>query len=215
MSTNNRRIKLASAPAEAGISLVLALNELRKPSAQPGGLDRVSLDGGEHWTYSVSDPKGKDRILELIGLILEYEGIAREYRNPKLNWRTELLWCPPKRSLSIHEKLNMMLSGYKSSPGVRATIRTGTLEWGLENTGRRTNGEMQMAEWVIELSKSGFLDRVRRCLCGRWFFARRSDSSTCSGKCRKDQYENTAARVEKRRKNARRYYWLHKSGKVK
>ena len=175
----------------------------------------MSLDDGKTWTYTIADPKGRGRITELIRLILDFEGMVREARNPTLSFRAELLWNAPKPMLSLKKKLDKILSGYKFSPDVMPSIRTGTLEWDFENTGRRTNGEAQMAEWVIGLSKGGFLNRVRLCRCKKWFFARRRDSFTCSPKCRKDEYENTEARIEKRRENARKYYWLHKSGKVK
>jgi len=214
MSTNKKRIKLSRDPAEVGASLVIALNELREPAVQPG-FDRVSLDEGKQWSYSVSAPKAKGRIIELIRLILDFERMVRENQDPKLDLRGELLWRPPKQMVSMDKKLNRMLSAYRVSPSVGASIRTGTLEWDLENAGRRTNGELQMAEWAMELSKSGFLNRVRLCRCGQWFFAHRRDSFTCSSACRKHDYENTQERIEKRRENARKYYWLHKSGKVK
>jgi hypothetical protein len=214
MRTTKNRIKTSANPEEAGSSLALSLNGLREPSAKPG-IDRVSLDGGKTWSYSVADPKGRGRIIELIRLILDFEGMVREQRDPTLDFRAQMFWRPPKQMLSLKKRLDRILSGYKFSPDVMPALRTGTLEWDLENTGRRTNGEVQKAEWVIELSKSGFLNRVRHCRCGQWFFARRCDSFTCSPRCRKDEYENTEARIEKRRENARKYYWLHKSGKVK
>jgi hypothetical protein len=214
MRTDKNRIKTSGNSAEAGIYLARSLNARREPSSNPR-LDRVSLDAGKTWTYSVADPKGKGRIITLIRLILDLEGIVREHRDPTIDFRAQPFWRPPKQIISLKKKLDRILSGYKSSPDVMPAIRTGTLEWDLENAGRRTNGEVQMAGWVIELSKSGFLNRVRLCRCGQWFFARRCDSFTCSAKCRNNEYENTEARIEKRRENARQYYWLHKSGKVK
>jgi hypothetical protein len=214
MRIQKSRIETSAGPDEAGSRLARSLNQLREPSADPG-LDRVSLDGGKTWSYSVADPKRRGRIIELIHLILDLERMVREQQDPTLDLRAELFWRAPKEMLSLKKQLDRILSGYKFSPDVIPVIRTGTLEWGLENTGRRTNGEVQTAEWVIELSKSGFLNRVRLCRCGQWFFARRCDSFTCSPKCRNDEYENTEARIEKRRENARKYYWLHKSGKVK
>lgn len=148
-------------------------------------------------------------------LILNFEAIVREHRDPTLDFRAEVLWRWPKQMISLKKNLDRILSGYKFSPDVMPGIRAGVLEWDLENTGRRTNGEVQKAEWVIELSKTGFLNRVRFCRCGQWFFAGRCDSFTCSANCRKHDYENTEARIEKRRENARKYYWLHKSGKVR
>jgi hypothetical protein len=214
MSTNNRRIKTSRDPAEVGRRLAQSLNTLRKPSVRPG-LDLVSIDGGKTWAFSIVDPNGKKRIIELMRLILAFEAMVREYRDPTLDFQGEVLWRWPKKMISAKKKLNRILSGYKFSPDVMPAIRAGTLEWDLENAGRRTNGEMQKAEWVIELSKNGFLNHVRLCRCGQWFFARRRDSFTCSEKCRLDEYENTDSRIQRRRENARKYYWLHKSGKVK
>ena len=197
-----------------GSFLALLLNQLREPTGEPGR-QRVSLDGGKTWSYTIADPKGVPRIIELIRLILDLERIVREYRDPTLDVKAALLWSGPKEATSLRITLDKILSGYKYSPAVTPEIWSGTLSWGLENNSRRTNGEAQMAELVIDLSKSGMLNRIRLCQCGKWFFARRRDSLSCSAKCRKAEYEMTETRIQKRRENARKYYWLHQSGKVK
>lgn len=76
-------------------------------------------------------------------------------------------------------------------------------------------GEWVAARGVIELAKLRMLANVRRCICGRWFFATRVDQRSCSSKCRHKNYEQTSDFKAKRREYMRSYNELKKTGKVK
>jgi hypothetical protein len=58
----------------------------------------VSLDGGNTWSHTISDPKGKARIIEFMRLILDFERMVYEHRDPTLDLKAEFLWRYPKRN---------------------------------------------------------------------------------------------------------------------
>jgi len=54
------------------------------------------------------------------------------------------------------------------------------------------------------------LDRVRRCRCGKYFFARRLDQVYCRTKCRVLYHQSSPEFKVKRRKYQREWYHLQK-----
>jgi hypothetical protein len=68
---------------------------------------------------------------------------------------------------------------------------------------------------LAQLADMGLLVRLRKCLCGRWLFARFSHQRFCSVQCREKEFRSSPEWKEYRRKKAREYYRLHMSGKVK
>ncbi len=90
-----------------------------------------------------------------------------------------------------------------------------TLTYTVSQNPSDTAGEGLAARAVFLLAQRGSLDRVRRCICKKWFFAGRSDMRVCSAKCRHKLYEQTPEFKAKRRKYMRDYYRITTSGKVK
>ena len=90
-------------------------------------------------------------------------------------------------------------------------------QWYIEDGvwGKRPAGESVAAHGIVEIARAGLLDRVNRCDCGNWFFARFRHQRSCSASCRRNLYEKTEAFKAKRRKYMRKYYRLKSSGKVK
>jgi hypothetical protein len=68
---------------------------------------------------------------------------------------------------------------------------------------------------LADLADAELLNRVKRCRCGRWIFAKFSHQRFCSVQCREKEFRSSPEWKEYRRKKAREYYRLHKSGKVK
>jgi hypothetical protein len=68
---------------------------------------------------------------------------------------------------------------------------------------------------LARLAELELLDRLKKCRCGRWLFARFAHQRFCSSKCREQEFRSSPEWKEHRRKKARQYYQLHKSGKVK
>jgi hypothetical protein len=68
---------------------------------------------------------------------------------------------------------------------------------------------------MAQLADADLLNRLKKCICGRWMFARFSHQRFCSVKCREKEFRSSPEWKAYRRKKAREYYQLHKSGKVK
>jgi hypothetical protein len=68
---------------------------------------------------------------------------------------------------------------------------------------------------LAQLADDELLNRVKKCPCGQWLFAKFSHQRFCSLQCREKEFRSSPEWKEYRRKKAREYYRLHKSGKVK
>lgn len=68
---------------------------------------------------------------------------------------------------------------------------------------------------LTRLAEQGLLDRLKRCRCGLWVFARFSHQRFCSSKCREQEFRSSTGWKEHRRKKAREYYRLHKTRNIK
>jgi hypothetical protein len=90
-------------------------------------------------------------------------------------------------------------------------------QWYIEDGvwGSRPAGESVAAHSIIAIAVAGLLDRIDRCDCGNWYFARFRHQRSCSAACRRNLYEKTEKFKAKRRKYMRKYYRLKNSGKVK
>lgn len=75
--------------------------------------------------------------------------------------------------------------------------------------------EAQVVRHLVELVRVGLVDRVRRCACSRWFFAKFKHGRFCSTKCQQKDYHGNEQWKEHRRKQRRENYRLHKLGIVK
>jgi hypothetical protein len=51
--------------------------------------------------------------------------------------------------------------------------------------------EFYVIESIISLAQADQLNCVMRCICGRWYFQKKGDHSSCSTACRKRKHEST------------------------
>jgi hypothetical protein len=116
-------------------------------------------------------------------------------------------------AIKIVERL---ISRYPSWPTL-GLDKEGNLSFGRLSSRlkRADEEEAEAALAVMSLAEANELIRLRRCLCGRWFFACRKAQRSCSANCRHKLYEQTEGFKAKRRKYMQRYYRLQRSGKVK
>jgi hypothetical protein len=68
---------------------------------------------------------------------------------------------------------------------------------------------------LTQIAQEGFLDRLKKCNCGKWLYARFAHQRFCSSKCREKAFRSDPDEKAKRRKWARKYYWLQKNANVK
>ena len=76
-------------------------------------------------------------------------------------------------------------------------------------------GDVSAVYNLAQLAEMGLIVRLRKCICGNWLFARFSHQRFCSAQCREKEFRSSPEWKEYRRKKAREYYRLHKSGYVK
>jgi hypothetical protein len=122
----------------------------------------------------------------------------------------------PKKAFHSISVAMKLISRYPSWPTL-GWDKEGNLSFGVD-FGRMKRAEEEEAEAalaVMSLAEVNELIWLRRCLCGKWFFARRKTQGSCSANCRHKLYEQTEGFKAKRRKYMRRYYRLQRSGKVK
>jgi hypothetical protein len=76
-------------------------------------------------------------------------------------------------------------------------------------------GESESVARIVELAKLGVLERIRKCDCGMYFFARFSRQRFHANECTVRFWEASPARKEQKRKKAKEYYYLHKNKNTK
>jgi len=68
---------------------------------------------------------------------------------------------------------------------------------------------------ISAIADLGLIDRLKKCTCGKWLFAKFEHQRFCSVKCREKAFRSDPTEKAKRREWARRYYWLQKNKNVK
>jgi hypothetical protein len=71
--------------------------------------------------------------------------------------------------------------------------------------GRVRFGENEAMEIVRRLDENGYLYRVRKCSCGRWFYAQFEHRSFCAEPCQQRHFRKTDQFREHRRDYMREY----------
>jgi hypothetical protein len=153
-----------------------------------------------------NSPAERKPLIELMGLIRNT--LATIEKTPK----RAFVWPYPRRVKSLLEELNTRLENYPRISALAIEDGAWTFEtrpWG------NPVSENIVVQWLIRLTSEHLLDRIRRCVCGKWFFAARNQRKSCSPKCRHKLYEQTEDYRRKRRKYMRDYYQRYLSGKVK
>ena len=68
---------------------------------------------------------------------------------------------------------------------------------------------------IVRLAQFGYLSRLKKCPCGKWFYDRMKFQQFCSAKCRQKMFSQSEKFRKHRREYMRRYYRLKVSGVVK
>jgi hypothetical protein len=144
-----------------------------------------------------------------------------------LGRRPDLFSLPPdgpehNKAFHVFRKFQRNLIQFRFRPFV--SLYSGT-EWEFAWECRRGSGTWEFADDprteaaalfnLLRLAEAGKLRRVRRCDCGKWLVARRSDQEFCSTRCRQRAFATTEKFKKRRREYMRKYYRLKMSGKVK
>lgn len=121
--------------------------------------------------------------------------------------RTEQFETPTQRSSatsrqsSILERLDEAVSKFQFRPALIGCFPFAEKEGPMDRytiywTGKRVADDkanrLPAANFVImilELTEAGALDRIRQCICKRWFFAQSKKKQVCSGACRFQKFK--------------------------
>jgi hypothetical protein len=68
---------------------------------------------------------------------------------------------------------------------------------------------------LAQLAGLGLADRIQKCRCDAWFFARFKHQRFCSARCREAEFRSSEEWKEYRRNKAREYYRLHRTKNIK
>jgi hypothetical protein len=125
---------------------------------------------------------------------------------------------PSRKFIAQQTKVNVSLGNYQLIQRVDCTCPP-ALEWTLVGDHDLSRdfipGEASAVVLIVELAKLDRLERIRKCDCGRYFFARLPAQRFHDNECRERFWESSPDRQQRRREKAREYYYLHKSGKVR
>jgi len=206
-----------------------ARSRVQKPTRRYSGeeqaeklLDWLSLGvwGGKP---AKRQPKGYSTVLRILELWRELRTlfeVSRKYQ------KGEVVAASYEKSPLYTERLHelqKLLFGYKFYPMVFPWPGWTSVNWFPAKGGVKKNLDAWPANYndsnavfdIAQLAGMELLARVQQCVCGEWFFARFAHQRFCSAKCRENTFHSSSEWKEYRRKKAREYYALHKSGKVK
>ncbi len=121
---------------------------------------------------------------------------------------------PTAELTAILRTINRRMSDYPMKSSVSLSGK-GVLSFIQGSGPGKPQGE-QLAAWaLVALADTGHFDLLRKCECGRWYFAKRKDQKGHDAQCARKVYEQTEEYKARKRKKARERYELHKSGKVR
>lgn len=110
--------------------------------------------------------------------------------------------------------LNRKLATYRFCPRVYRAWKYGWLvTWETEREQEAMSEQMkegEALELILNLARSGYLDRLRRCTeCRKWLYAKFRHQNFCSAKCQQRNYTHSEEWKKHRREYMRDYYRRH------
>jgi hypothetical protein len=147
------------------------------------------------------------RIIETIGRIQD----KATRRRPEGEWKRK-----PKEIRDEEDALYLMLSNYQFVYGLDRS-KPQPMVWTLMSIDDLTSipGETLAVHHIVELAKQGLAWKVRKCGCGKYFFARLPAQRFHSKECAVEFWEKSPERKEQKRRKARDYYNLYKNKNIR
>jgi len=121
----------------------------------------------------------RQRVLDLrdaIETVRNHEAATEEIRKAEEKVKAAVIRYPPVSEVEI-----------------RAASGNAKLLWRYRKIGTTgiPYGERQAVSWLFDLAKTSDFEKIRKCDCGRWFFAKRAGSVGCCPKHQRKAYEKT------------------------
>jgi hypothetical protein len=161
----------------------------------------------------------QNRVIELLRLYqkscIEWETIARNANNRNSAGNPDITKNYTKKA-TAHKILERRLRRYTFYPRFYPLGKGLSFTWEPTRPDRlESYGEISAIADLAKLAEKDLLGHLKECPCGKWIWAKFSHQKFCSAKCREHDFRSSEKWKEHRRKKAREYYRLHKSGKVK
>lgn len=159
-------------------------------------------------TESALRPGAHFKVEDLVKSILQLEQYAGHKRGKQ----------PTEELHRAQTKVNVILADYLFAQTIDYAT-PGTLRWTLKSSHdlalNFVPGEAEAVACAVDLARQGVLGKVRKCDCGKYFFARTREQRFHATSCREAFWENSEERKRQKRDKAKDYYKIHKSGKVR
>jgi hypothetical protein len=176
----------------------------------------------------------KERVVEILRL-LGFQKWYQSYLDERMRSpgsQSAKTFDDPVYKLSIEAlsvsdaRLNEILTRYRVTPQIsgiftpeiRRLAGSGGLYFvSLGAIGdREETSEIAAVMGALQLADRGQIDSVRECSCGVFFVPRRIDQRYHKTECRVKAHQSSEEfKVERRKKDRKRYQYLHRDGKVK
>jgi hypothetical protein len=154
------------------------------------------------------------RVIEILRLYqkscLEWADTVRRGINSDIGISTK------RKKRTAHQALKSRLRRYTFFPQFFPLGKTLSFSWvPIRPDHSDSYGEVSAIGDLANLAEKDLLGHLKECNCGKWIWARFSHQRFCSSMCREREFRSSEKWKEHRRRKAREYYQLHKSGKVK
>jgi len=200
-------------PSVNVIRLMSSNRQLRKTDSPREFAGEAGASGLIDWLNARSGKPDCERVIRIIKAsnAVEYyqSRVQQGIRIP----RFERKWAKmAAKLLAVQLRSYMFLPIYLGESGGRWLVYWSPLvpnrrSWQVAEAGKYKVpwGEGNSIKALLELGSAGYVNRIRQCLCGKWFYARLAPQHSCSAGCRQKLFQQSRQYKRKRRQYMRDY----------
>jgi hypothetical protein len=196
-------------------NLYMRYKKTRYKSTDIGRLRLKNVGGGiVEFLNTATDLDALKRWFDLYEAIYKNAHAARRTPTRDENWRKSE---EGNKFVEREGRILKMMARYEARPsymytswlqGKQLVVGHG-LSWNPPNSAACP--EFHAVMKLLMLDPCEDWDRIRGCECGKWFVAHSKPQRFCCTECRVDHYQKSEEYKEIRRKNALKYYHLHRT----
>lgn len=205
------------------------------PKSTLRSIQRASEMGEDLLTWvSTTKSEGTARVNAILELIVELEDVNRskpETEENTFGWQGRVFTARVKmgrgvyptqsaREKKLTNELNHCFLRYKLSPWYWMTLGDyPILGWWSRNDRPKDEDDPAEDVWfteedaiiaIIDLAREGLLCKIRRCHCGDWFFAKKTNQKFCCVRCQQACFRSSETYKAQRRAYMKELRALHK-----
>jgi hypothetical protein len=146
------------------------------------GHEVVSFLNEEHPAVPVMRTKVRTKVRAVFDLCCILDKL-RKMRDAVWGRADEINMITPRLSSAV-EILNAALRDFRFFPCLMDAEQSYRVLWGAE-----FGGPAAIIGQILRMTEAGTIDRVRQCLCGKWFMAESNKKRVCSDACRFQKFK--------------------------